>query len=130
MIRLLTERGLSLSSTAEREIVRDVKEKLCYVALDYEKELASAISSNSIEKEYVLPDGHCIQVGSERFRCPEALFNPSLIGREEGGVTRLLYDTIMRCDIDVRRELYGNIVLSGGLLKFPKKKKIVRCESV
>jgi len=114
MVRLLTERGHAFTTTSEREIVRHIKEKLCYVASDFEHELSTSISSNTIEKNYELPDGQIITIGNERFRCPEALFAPSMVGREEDGIAQMVYNTIMKCDIDVRKELYANTVLSGG----------------
>ena len=119
MVTLLTERGVSLSNTAEREIARDIKEKLAFVALDFTEEMEKSAKSSDVEKSYEMPDGSTITVGNERFRCPEALFNPPMIGKDIPGLHETAFTSITKCDIDIRRELYGNVVLSGGTTMYP-----------
>ena len=123
LMKMLIERGYSLATTTEREIVRDMKEKLCYVALDFQNEMEttpqysktvtlgyydthqtaglcyesrystvgyydipeSTVPPSLLETNYDLPDGEVFTVGNERFRCPEALFQPSFLGIEAAG---------------------------------------------
>jgi len=119
LMKILSEQGLSMSTSAEREITRDIKEKLAYVAEDYDSELNGASENSELEKQYELPDGQVITVGAERFRCAEVLFQPSHIGKENDGIHQLTYKSILKCDIDIRKDLYQNIVLSGGSTMFP-----------
>ena len=81
LMKILTGRGYSFTTTAEREIVWDVKEKLCYIASDYDTELRSTAESSDKEKTYEPPYRNIISVGAE--------FQPSFISKEASGSTTL-----------------------------------------
>ncbi|XP_077377926.1 actin, nonmuscle-like isoform X3 [Festucalex cinctus] len=101
--------------TAERDIVQDVKEKLAYVALDFDE----AVQSPSNLVNYELQDGNFLEIGSELFRCPEPLFQPNHIGREFDGAHKMTFMSIVKCDSGLWKDLYANVVLSGGNTMFP-----------
>eukprot|EP01113_Clastostelium_recurvatum_P015071 TRINITY_DN1831_c0_g1_i1.p1 TRINITY_DN1831_c0_g1~~TRINITY_DN1831_c0_g1_i1.p1 ORF type:complete len:386 (-),score=100.77 TRINITY_DN1831_c0_g1_i1:855-2012(-) len=118
--------GFNFHTTAEFEIVRAIKETACYVAYDpaKEEELIEPVAGDKgtggpVQLSYKLPDGQSIDLGPERFRAPEILFHPDLIGEEYPGVHEAISTSIKRTDMDLRKTLYSNIVLSGGSSLFP-----------
>ncbi|CAK0896690.1 unnamed protein product [Prorocentrum cordatum] len=98
--------------------VADVTEKLCYVALVCDTEMQAATEVGDEEKAYELPGGSIITVGSERARCPEVLFQSSFTGREASGNHNTPFQSIMKCDVAIRRDLYANTLPSGGITLF------------
>jgi len=120
LMKILNEGGHDFTSDeAQKDIVRDIKEEVTYVALDFEQEMENAEKTSDLKKSFELDDGEVITIGDERFRCPEALFQPSFIGMESDGLTMTTQNSIMKCDGDIRRDLYGNTVLAGGNTMFP-----------
>ena len=119
LVKMLTERGYYLTTTGDHEVVRDIKEKLCYLALDFEQEIGTASLSTSIGRTYELPSGDVITIGNERFRCPEALFKPTLLGKKSAGIHETCYNSIMKCNMELRKDLFYNIIFSGGSTMFP-----------
>jgi actin-related protein len=114
----LDERGYRFTTHSEREIVRAMKETIPYVALDFEGELQRDAATGDRPRSYTLPDGTEMVLGDERIRCPELLFKPDLDGLECEGIHKTVVDSIMKSRIDIRKHLYGSIVLSGGSTLF------------
>ncbi|CAI4215395.1 unnamed protein product [Parascedosporium putredinis] len=114
---LLRKSGYVFHTSAEKEVVRHLKETACYISRDpkrEEKEWVGGKHDSGKMFEYTLPDGHKLKLGPERFRAPEILFDPEIIGLEYPGVHQIVIDAINRTDMDLRKSLYSNIVLSGG----------------
>mmetsp|Transcript_2379 Transcript_2379/g.3431 ORF Transcript_2379/g.3431 Transcript_2379/m.3431 type:complete len:393 (-) Transcript_2379:72-1250(-) len=119
LIKLLLLRGYAFNRTADFETVRQIKEKLCYVAADISQERRLAQETTVLEETYELPDGREIKVGRERFEAPEPLFNPSLVDVEKPGLGDMVFEMIQKADMDCRADYYKHIVLSGGTSMYP-----------
>lgn len=99
----------------EKQFLDDIKQKLCFVTLDAKKEMEAA--GPSLEKNYEMPDGQNLILSTERFLCPEAMFEP--LDHSLQGIHLCAYRSIMKSDADIRKELYSNILLCGGNSSFP-----------
>lgn len=110
---ILFQRGFHFDSDS---IAKEIKEEICYVALNYESDLEDFAKSD--EKEYNLPDGKKIILGKERIICTEIMFNPKIIGKDYPGIHQLIYESISKCHLDIKKCLYDNIVLAGGNTMF------------
>eukprot|EP00619_Florenciella_sp_RCC1007_P017580 CAMPEP_0205946640 /NCGR_PEP_ID=MMETSP1325-20131115/69154_1 /ASSEMBLY_ACC=CAM_ASM_000708 /TAXON_ID=236786 /ORGANISM="Florenciella sp., Strain RCC1007" /LENGTH=637 /DNA_ID=CAMNT_0053317727 /DNA_START=121 /DNA_END=2036 /DNA_ORIENTATION=+ len=127
MLKMIEERGHSMIDDASaaadgREIMRDLKEKFAYVALDFDEEMEMAAESTTLQRTIEWPNGNpMVELRDERFRCPEVLFQPSLLGKVDlPGFHEYVHQTIAKCDTGANnQELYSNLVLAGGNTCFP-----------
>ena len=119
MVKLLTLRGYTFHKSSDFDVVREIKEKMCFVSADIKLDRRIANETTTYVVPYTLNDGRVIKVSGERFEAPEVLFQPELLGHEGFGIHQLLYDTIMKADINLRKDFFGSIVVSGGTTMYP-----------
>ena len=119
LLKLLRLRGFQLNEQDDLEIGRQIKEELCYVALDPESDDRLATETSVLQEPFKLPDGTFISVGRERFGAVEALFQPSFCNSESFGLSNIIFEVIKTADIDCRADLYRNVILSGGTSLLP-----------
>ncbi|KAI9347467.1 actin family [Pilaira anomala] len=101
-------------------LVNNIKETISYIPLDFYREMEIIFQPRiGLERSYELPDGKVLSIGNERFRAPELLFSPYMILSKADGIHSHTYNSIMKCDVGIRKDLYSNIVLSGGNTMFP-----------
>ncbi|KAG8181275.1 hypothetical protein JTE90_022213 [Oedothorax gibbosus] len=123
----------------ETYVVNQIKEDVCYVSTDVDKDLETASlrgKENTIVRDYVLPDytvikrgyvrpleetngkpkenEQLIRMNNERFMIPEMLFHPSDVHLRNMGIPEAIIHCISLCPEEVQPHLYKNIILTGG----------------
>jgi centractin len=119
LLLLLRKAGYVFHTSAEKEVVKALKEQACYVAFNPTKEERLELDHHASGQTFTLPDGTNIELGPERFRAPEILFKPSIIGLEYSGAQHCIVDSVFKADLDIRKHLLSSIILAGGSTMFP-----------
>ena len=112
----LRKAGLTTTTTAEHDLVRSMKEELCFLT---PQPTADETILKQSKTDYQLPDGNIIQLDQERYTSANVLFDPSLIGSEEPGVADVLVNAIAKSDLELRQKLFSQIVMAGGSTLLP-----------
>ena len=121
LILLLTDKKYNINTSAKRLKVNDIKEKYCRVSYDFENEIREAGEGGNLEEKVKLPDGEELTLETERLKCPEALFRPNFLNLPESNIKGLHDEccaSIQQIDVEIRKDLYSNIILAGGNTMF------------
>ena len=94
LTRLMQIKGYAFNSTADFEIVRELKEKYCFVSCDIDQDRKLDQETTYYNSYTKLPDGRKIRISCEKFEAPEILFQPHLVQNEQPGVHEILYNCI------------------------------------
>ncbi|XP_063001409.1 uncharacterized protein LOC134411503 isoform X2 [Elgaria multicarinata webbii] len=111
---LLLESGHSFLSSAEKEIVKNIKENLCYVTLDPDHQ-----KDKGLVHQYILPDGNALRIDDQLFRAPESLFSPTDAGVTAPGIHQMILNSISKCDDSIHQNIWRNVIMAGGSTLFP-----------
>ncbi|MBN2156529.1 MAG: rod shape-determining protein [Candidatus Lokiarchaeota archaeon] len=112
---LLLGYGVNITSTAQKEILRDIKEKTCFIALNPEE----VAKHNKDITSYILPDGESVKFPmSVRVNAPEILFHPELLGYNVSNIAQAIINSLSKLDKQYWRTMLKSIVLSGGNTMF------------
>lgn len=134
LYKILKQRhpGLIEDSTNTLEVMRNIKETMCLVAQDYDAEMKAAQEQAHIERKYLLPGDKPLFLKEERLRCPEILFQPNQalkeLNKDIEGIHKYTFESIMKCDNDIKKYLFKNIVLAGGSTMFEGMKERMKKE--
>ena len=94
LIKLLQMKGYAFNSSADFELVREIKEKYCFVSCDIASDRKLDVETTYYNSIHKLPDGRKIRISNEKFEAPEVLFNPYILKNESPPVHEMLFDSI------------------------------------
>ena len=121
LISLLSEKKYNINTMTKKLKINEIKERYCRVSYDFENEIREAGEEGNLEERIKLPDGEEIILELEKLKCPEALFRPNFFNKSDINM-RGLHDeccaSIQQIDVEIRKDLYSNIVLAGGNTMF------------
>ncbi|NHJ20870.1 MAG: hypothetical protein EAX91_08015 [Candidatus Lokiarchaeota archaeon] len=121
---LLMREGINIESSAVDEIVKDIKEKNCFFALDPE-------NPPKVDESYsfAMPDGSNINIPNYIFHeAPEVMFKPNLLGYNIMNIPEAMINSLQGIDKYFWSDLLSHIMISGGNLSYSGFEERLRLE--